>query len=174
MLKKNALSIMIGGLVLLVLMLSMFMVYNAEPHTPKRDAKLEQKLLETDDVNKASRLAQYAGIVVRGPWPEAEQYIKKDPVAAYEYAAVALKHRWEDGEPIIATHAKASVLYARDVIGGRWEEAESTIMKSIWDSYAYSISVMNYRWVEMEPKFEENPFIWTNYLNHFNSNRMWE
>ena len=77
----------------------------------------------------AMTLYRYAYHVVRGRWPEAEPYIKKDPYWTYFYAKDVIKGRWIKVEPFIKKDPRGAFFYARDVIKGRWPEAEPYIIK---------------------------------------------
>lgn len=46
-------------------------------------------------------LYNYAEKVIRGPWPEAETFLEKDTLVAYDYATKILKDRFPAGEPAI-------------------------------------------------------------------------
>lgn len=54
------------------------------------------------------RLLDYARLVIKGPWPEAE--------------------------PLLLKHPETAFFYARDVLQSRWEIAEESILNSRWES----------------------------------------
>ena len=86
---------------------------------------------------KDSFIAQaYAYYVINGRWPEAEEYIMKDPDSAYHYA-LNIVGRWPAAEPYIMQDPRSAYHYASNVIKGRWPEAESLIMR---DDLGYKLA----------------------------------
>ena len=96
----------------------------------------------------------YAKNVVKGEWPEAEPYILKDPEYVYKYAEEVLKGRWMEAEPYLLEKANdIGVIifrYAKDVVKGRWLEAEPYILNDPNASYEYAKDVLKNRWREAE------------------------
>ena len=68
------------------------------PITAKLFRMEEEKLLREE---APYNLAEYAHDVIRGRWPEAEDRIKTDAIAAQYYAIHVMKKRWPEAEPII-------------------------------------------------------------------------
>jgi ApbE superfamily uncharacterized protein (UPF0280 family) len=94
----------------------------------------------------------YAKNVVKGEWPEAEPYILKDPEYVYKYAEEVLKGRWMEAEPYLLEKANGVIIfrYAKDVVKGRWLEAEPYILNDPNSSYEYAKDVLKNRWREAE------------------------
>lgn len=67
--------------------------------TNKRSPDMEKALLAAK--YNVRGLYNYAEKVIRGPWPEAETFLEKDPLYAFEYAIRVLKDRFPAGEPAI-------------------------------------------------------------------------
>ena len=63
----------------------------------------EAGILKTGDVRI---ITKYAESAIKGPWPEAESIIMKDPFAAYMYAKYCLKKRWNEAEPTIKSNSE--------------------------------------------------------------------
>ncbi len=80
-----------------------------------------------------------------GRWPEAEEFISKDPEQAFRYARFAIKGRWPEAEETIRKDPIWAYEYARHVIKGRWPEAEETISKDFESSKWYLIAFSFYR-----------------------------
>ena len=60
---------------------------------------------------------QYAGKC--GRWPEAEEFLSKDPRSAYCYAKNVIKGRWPEAEETIIKDPKSAYSYIEDVIKGQ-------------------------------------------------------
>ena len=100
-------------------------------------------------------LCDYARLIIKDRWLEAEPYIMQDADWAYYYALEVIGGRWPEAEPIIK-QSDSAVVYARDVIGGRWPEAEPIIKQSD-SAVAYASDVIKGRWLEIEPYIIEDP-----------------
>ena len=88
------------------------------------------KLIE--EINKYGiirALYLYVRHIIKGRWPEAEPYIKKDPEWAEYYAIDIIRGRWPEAEPYIMRDPHWTYRYAIYVIRGRWPEAEPHIKK---------------------------------------------
>ena len=92
---------------------------------------------------KDPQMAYYvASAILKQRWPEAEPYIMKDPLYAYNYALRVLnRERWPEAEPYIMKNPRVALYYAHDVIRGRWPEAEPYIKKdpTQWETYRYNL-----------------------------------
>ena len=101
---------------------------------------------------------EYAENIIKGRFPEAEEYIKKDPyyLARYASSEVINKHRyrWTEAEEIIKTDPWGVYCYARDVIKGRWIEAEDVIKTNLECAYEYAKDVV---WPEAEDYIKKDP-----------------
>jgi hypothetical protein len=89
---------------------------------------------------------QFALHIIKGRWPEAEQYIMTDTYRAVQYAKEILKDRWIEAEQYIMKDPSDAFGYVRDILSrdkewtstkghehGRWKEAEQYIMSdSFW------------------------------------------
>ena len=58
----------------------------------------------------------YARDIIKGRFPEAEEYIKKDPQYAYYYATNIIKGRFLEAEEYIKKHPKYAYEYAKYII----------------------------------------------------------
>jgi len=93
-------------------------------------------------------------------WPEAEEYIMKDPRSAYEYALNVMgRERWSEAEPYIMKDPYEAYWYAHNVMGReRWPEAEPYIMKDPERAFQYAHLMMGRkRWPEAEPYIMKDP-----------------
>lgn len=88
-------------------------------------------------------------------WPEAEEYIKRNPEKAYEYALYVIGNRWPEAEEHIKKNAEYARKYAQCVIRGRWFEAESVIITEPLEAYFYAREIMKKRWKEAEKYIAE-------------------
>lgn len=68
-----------------------------------RFEEAEAGILNTGDVRI---ITKYAESAIKGPWPEAESIIMKDPYRAYLYAKYCLKKRWNEAEPTIKSNSE--------------------------------------------------------------------
>ena len=66
-----------------------------------RDIDIYKLIKEMNEDGIALALYHYAAYVIKGRWPEAEPYIKKDPLWAFNYASRVIKGRWPEAEPYI-------------------------------------------------------------------------
>jgi len=68
----------------------------------KEDLNMVKSLGSIKIILKHERAAYwlywYARDVIKDRWPEAEEYIKKDPKHAYWYARDIIKNRWHEAE----------------------------------------------------------------------------
>lgn len=64
----------------------------------KRVPDVEKYILEVQDAKVAY---MYARNVIEGRWPEAEPFIKLDPMRAYHYANSVIQGRWPEAEEYI-------------------------------------------------------------------------
>lgn len=100
----------------------------------KRDAQLEQALLNSDDIFNAIEYAKH----ITGPWPELEQVIKKssaDPVyleAAIAYAIEVKKKPWTEMESsMIRLNSFIDLFeYAKLFYPNGWPPLEDKILKA--------------------------------------------
>ena len=69
----------------------------------------------------------YAGNVLKGPFPKAEDTIAKNPQRSYYYAAYVLKGPFPKGEDAIAKDPLVSLGYARNVLKGPFPKGEDAI-----------------------------------------------
>jgi len=99
----------------------------------KKDIETISKFKNIDEFlsygEAAHWLYWYAENVIKGRWPEAEEYIMKNPYYAYYYAKNIIKDRWLEAEEYIMKDPKWAYWYALYVIKDRWLEAEEYIMK---------------------------------------------
>jgi hypothetical protein len=102
-------------------------------------------------------ILKYAQDVIKGRWPEAESEIIKDPFWSVKYARDVIKGRWPEAEPTIVKHPYQSQQYARDVLGGDWPEAKEYIMKDPEEAFRYAKDTIEGRWPEAEPYILKNP-----------------
>ena len=58
----------------------------------------------------------YARYIIKGRFPEAEEYIKKHPKYAYEYAKYVIKGRFPEAEESIKKDPQYAHYYAKNVI----------------------------------------------------------
>jgi hypothetical protein len=65
----------------------------------------------------------------KGPWPELEPALARDPETAFKYADYYLHGRFPLGEKMIAQHANAAYLYAMTILKDRFLEGEEAILK---------------------------------------------
>ena len=114
----------------------------------------EKELLSSED---ASKLYSYAENVIKGRWPEAEQYIMKDLDSAYYYAKDVIKDRWPEAEPYIMKNPEYAFSYAKNIIKDRWPEAEPYIMKNPASAFSYAKDILKDRWPEAEPYIMKDP-----------------
>jgi hypothetical protein len=108
----------------------------------------------------------YTKDVIKGRWPEAEQYIMRDQYWAYVYARDIIKGRWREAEQYIVKNPYWACAYADHVINHRWPEAESVIMKDPHSAYWYAKNVIKGRWPEAEPYIKQKYYIWHEYKVH--------
>lgn len=85
----------------------------------------------------------YAKDIIEGRWPEAEEFIKKDPESAYFYAHYAMGERWPEAEETIMKDPEWAFQYAKNVIKNRWPEAEGVIKNDAMWSWHYDEYVSN-------------------------------
>ena len=104
-----------------------------------RDIDIYKLIKEMNEDGVAITLYRYARYIVRGRWPEAELYIKKDPYWAYFYAKDIIGGKWPEAEPYIKKNPEWAYCYALNVIRGRWIEAESCITRDSYWAHHYSI-----------------------------------
>jgi len=102
--------------------------------SPQRIPGAEQRILKHQDDSGA---VHYARDVIKGRWPEAEPFIKQNPLEAYQYAEEVIKGRWPEAEHIIVTHPFSAYMYATQVLKDRWTEAEPIIKEDLlyWHDY---------------------------------------
>ena len=80
------------------------------------DELTDQKLLSLippPSVYDLKAACGYAVNIIKGRWPEAEEYIKKDPLSAYVYAVRVIKDRWPEAEEYIKTDPAQAFIYAQ-------------------------------------------------------------
>ena len=68
-------------------------------------------------------------------------YVNGDFYWAYFYALNVIKGRWPEGEEFIIENPFFAYIYACNVIKGRWPEAEQTIKKDMFWYYEYILHV---------------------------------
>lgn len=95
---------------------------------PKNPDEIAKSLNEeiTIDPSKLTprQIYNHAARVLDRRWPEAERYLMKDTMWAYEYAKDVIRGRWTEAEPYIMKDPETAYFYARDLIKGRWKEYE--------------------------------------------------
>jgi hypothetical protein len=85
-----------------------------------------------------------ARTILKDRWPEAEPFIMKDPLYAYNYTYYVLGgYRWPEAEPYIMKHPRMATDYAFYILGERWPEAEPYIKQDPvqWDVYKYNFKI---------------------------------
>lgn len=102
------------------------------------------------DHSKANALVDYAQVVIKGRWPQAEAVIQSDLRAALTYARDVIGDRWPEAEAALASDGDLAVQYAREVVKGRWEAAEAAILTSPRAAATYADAVLNSPWPEAE------------------------
>lgn len=109
---------------------------------------------------------RYAEKVLKGPWPEAEDIISKNPMAAVKYAKLIGK-RWQKGEKAIATDIDASLEYAQYVLKDRFIPGEEVIVTNLELAFYYMSQFKSdfstSRWPALEkailnPRTEESEY----------------
>ena len=113
--------------------------------------------------NASFWLYWYSKDVIKDRWPDAEEYIMKDPKYAYWYAKEVIKGKWSDAEEYIMKDPCWAYHYAKDVIKNRWSDAEEYIMKEPYRAYIYAKDVIKDRWYEAEKYIKKNPMWWDEY-----------
>ena len=91
-------------------------------------------------------------------WPELEKIIIDSGKIwdMYEYAKEVIKGRWPEVENYLLNDRwgglSEALYYARDVVKQRWPELEKRIMelKNGWAAGQYAVNIMKARWPEME------------------------
>jgi len=123
---------------------------------------------EGEEAIKKEPLAavRYAKEIIGGRWPEGEEAIKKDPYAALKYAEYIIKGRWPEGEEAIKKDPYTASGYAWDVIGGRWPEGEEAIKKEPNTAYKYAVHTIKGRWPEGEEAIKKEPLAAVDYAEH--------
>ncbi len=101
---------------------------------------------------------KYALDVIKGRWPEAEQYIATDPEYAYLYAKNVIRDRFPEAESNISKDHERAYDYAKDIIKGRFPEAEQYISKDPFYSYRYALYIIKGRFPEAEQYISKDPF----------------
>lgn len=89
------------------------------------------------DSNISKLAFMYARDILKGPFPEGEQYILKSPRYAAYYAIMILKTPWPEAEDIISTDSYFTCLYIKHVLKKEpFPKGEKIIStnpnKSIW------------------------------------------
>ena len=93
---------------------------------------------------------------------------RHDPQYACEYARDVIKGRWPEVEDYaLVKNSFWAWIYARDVIGGRWPEAEPYIMQHPAWAYEYARDVIKARWPEAEPVIAQYRSWTKDYKQHF-------
>jgi hypothetical protein len=77
----------------------------------ERDERLESVIAK-----EAQFAYQYARLVLKAPWPEAEPIIVQEPRPACFYATYVLKAPWPEAEPVIVQNPKYAMWYADHVL----------------------------------------------------------
>jgi len=96
-----------------------------------RDPQLEKAIIRRGN---AAEMYQYAELVIKGRWPEAEHILFKNPKRAYWYAADIIKDRWPEAEPYIKKNPAIWQEYKQ-----WWEEEQSrdvdrwSLKREVWD-----------------------------------------
>ena len=72
-----------------------------------------------------------------------EHIIKKSPTHAYQYAYIIKKGRWVEAEPIIRKYPWYAYNYARNIMKCRWIEAEDVIRQDdrCWKCYCRKFGI---------------------------------
>lgn len=94
-------------------------------YRPEGDKQVFYNL--TDHPDTIAALYNYAYLIMKCRWPEAEPIIKLNAEVSYRYALNVAKARCPDMEDEIKSNARWACWYAADVIKGRWPEAEEAI-----------------------------------------------
>lgn len=143
-----------------------------------RDKTLERILLADAEsgpmTDKLHHLYLYARDVIKGRWPEAEEYIKTSPYTAWHYAYDILQTRWPEAESIILTDHRSIYWYTRYVLFDRWPEGEKELLRIAAEGAAYKDVIMktlvNYasdvikgRWPEAEEFINKDSWARTYY-----------
>ena len=102
------------------------------------------------DLSKANALVDYANVVIKGRWQQAEAVIQSDLRASLTYARDVIGDRWPEAEAALASDGDLAAQYAREVIKGRWEAAEATILTSPRAAATYAETILNRPWPEAE------------------------
>lgn len=110
------------------------------------------------DRNIASFLASAARDQIKGPWPEAEEFLAVYPHIAVLYSKQVLKDRFIRAEKTIMKDPIQALVYARDVIKGPWPEAEDTIMNNPEQAFYYARDVLKKPWPKAEPVIKKDPY----------------
>ena len=96
------------------------------------------------------KMYEYAKVIKKDRWLEAEKLIKKEPEIAYLYAKFVIKGRWPEAEKLIKKEPEIAYIYAKFVIKGRWPEAEKNIRKCSSSARKYAKYVLKKRWKVIE------------------------
>ena len=105
--------------------------------------------IHIDNKDLFKTLFSYSFFIYRR-WPEAEEYIKRDPEWAYNYSRYIIKGRWPEAEEIIIKKPEWAYNYVFNIIKGRWLEAEETIKQDSFYAFHYALNIMKERWSEAE------------------------
>jgi|688.fasta_scaffold129923_3 hypothetical protein len=126
--------------------------------------------LEKWIVNSPICALNYARLILRKRWPEAEHNIlKNESRHIMSYIESVVKERWPEAEHIIANSPECAYKYARDILRKRWPEAESNMLRieknkiqhstyffSLY-SFKYASDIIQDRWPELENLLLNNP-----------------
>lgn len=124
-------------------------------------SRSEKKIIASD----AEYSVLYAKNIIKGPFVEGEESIKRNISCAYFYCKDVIKQRWYEVEEEIKKDAFCAYSYATQVIKDRWPEAEKSIKKNPKWACAYAIDAMKERWKEAESVIAKNQYAAQDYYN---------
>lgn len=100
------------------------------------------------------KMYEYAKVIKKDRWLEAEKLIKKEPEIAYLYAKFVIKGRWPEAEKNIRKCSSSARKYAKYVLKKRWKVIEKNLT-SIWDFSDYVQHVLKSPNSKLESLFLE-------------------
>ena len=115
-----------------------------------------ESYLTTTDAEHDDMVLKYARDVIGGRWVEMEERMKKSNYAS-DYARMVLKKRWPEAEPYMLNKiSRKTFNYASECMGGRWPELEQILLdescslRSLGAILEYTTINIKGRWPEGE------------------------